>query len=619
MIEFDTNPSTGEVGWENQGTTTTPKPKIVSIEIIDKTDTTIKVKVTTKRNVGGTLIYSIQENGAYQEVERVTQTATGEPAQEEYTFNNLDSSKIYSKIKVEAIAENGEKASEEINVIDIPALTRNDVIFTVNGKNIEEIDYTKGPIMVKIATKNVDVTGYKLQYATGDPKVESNWKEYKTTGVEFTSNGNLYVRLSDGRTGGKYVTGSVTKIDKEAPTGLNLTVTDSGIDSITVTSSATDAGSGVARYYFSKDNGITWEPKDGISATNGKEASYTFADLIQYKTYQLKMKAVDNVENESETEEAKAQAPTKLEIGFQYNPAEDWTNEKVTVTITPEAKIQELIGKGYTIEYSKDKNIWNTYDATKGIITEEYGEIYVKVKNKKGHSITGEEPLGTVANVTNIDTEPPKDFTITQKRATTSTITVEAIAEDADKTATSGKSGIQGYRFAISKDGGKSWIEYPETKGEYQESGTYQFTDLIGDVAGVTYKIKVEAKDKAGNTKEVATECSTIRNDAYYVEKKDTLLCTVDKREYKKTNDGSAIICLAYVKGSGQNNLIPFLLSTSKAAVSYTPDSDNQEKASGGEVDYKGTRFYFSAAAHWMRRRYIRDEISLYKQYAKYV
>ena len=105
MIEFDTNPSTGEVEWENQGTTTAPKPKIVSIEIIDKTDTTIKVKVKTKRNVGGTLIYSIQkENEAYQEVERVTQTAIGEPAQEEYIFNNLDSSKIYSKIKVEAIA-----------------------------------------------------------------------------------------------------------------------------------------------------------------------------------------------------------------------------------------------------------------------------------------------------------------------------------------------------------------------------------------------------------------------------------------------------------------------------------------------------------------------------------
>ena len=148
MIEFDANPSTGEVGWENQGPTTEPKPKIVSIEIIDKTDTTIKVKVTTKRNVGGTLIYSIQkENEAYQEIERVKQTATGELAQEEYTFNNLGSSKIYSKIKVEAIAENGETASKEIDVTSIPALTRNNVTFSykkkVSGDTINEGSWTR--------------------------------------------------------------------------------------------------------------------------------------------------------------------------------------------------------------------------------------------------------------------------------------------------------------------------------------------------------------------------------------------------------------------------------------------------------------------------------------------
>ena len=36
----------GEVAWENNGTMTTPKPKIVSIEILDKTESTIKVKAT---------------------------------------------------------------------------------------------------------------------------------------------------------------------------------------------------------------------------------------------------------------------------------------------------------------------------------------------------------------------------------------------------------------------------------------------------------------------------------------------------------------------------------------------------------------------------------------------
>ena len=181
----------GEVAWENNGTMTTPKPKIVSIEILDKTESTIKVKVTVKRNGGGTLIYSIQEeNGTYQEVTR-TQTPNGEQAQEEYIFT-IDPNKIYSKIKVEAIAENKQTASKEIDVITVPVLTRNDITFTytVNGKTISENTYTQGPMTVQVSVKNIDMTSYIIQYATADPSVESNWKDY-TTGIQMNQNGEM--------------------------------------------------------------------------------------------------------------------------------------------------------------------------------------------------------------------------------------------------------------------------------------------------------------------------------------------------------------------------------------------------------------------------------------------
>ena len=383
MIEFDTNPSTGEVGWENQGTTTTPKPKIVSIEIIDKTDTTIKVKVTTKRNVGGTLIYSIQkENEAYQEIERVKQTATGELAQEEYTFNNLDSSKIYSKIKVEAIAENGETASKEIDVTSIPALTRNNVTFsyTVNGKSIQEGEYTQGPITVKIATKNVDTTGYRLQYTTGNPEVAGNWKDYDNrTGVEFTTKGNLYVRLSDGRQGGRYATAIINNIDTLPPKQFTPEAT-TGIDYITVTGStidqeatATSASSGIAKYQFSKDGGANWVPADGTTNT-----SYPFDNLKPDNSFKLQMKAVDKVGNETITDVIE-QKTTKLEIALQ-SPS-NWTNDSVTVTVT--TKPENLIEKGYTIEYSKDGNKWDPYP-TAGVLMEANGAVHARVINEKG-------------------------------------------------------------------------------------------------------------------------------------------------------------------------------------------------------------------------------------------
>lgn len=54
--------------------------------------------------------------------------------------------------------------------------------------------------------------------------------------------------------------------------------------------------SGIEKYYFSKDNGKTWEPTEGQ-----EETSYTFNDLPSDTTYQLKMKAVDKAGNERES------------------------------------------------------------------------------------------------------------------------------------------------------------------------------------------------------------------------------------------------------------------------------------------------------------------------------
>ena len=575
MIEFDTNPSTGEVGWENQGTTTTPKPKIVSIEIIDKTDTTIKVKVTTKRNVGGTLIYSIQEeNGAYQEIERVKQTATGELAQEEYTFNNLDSSKIYSKIKVEAIAENGETASKEIDVTTIPALTRNNVTFTytVNGKSIQEGEYTQGPITVKIATKNVDTTGYRLQYTTGNPEVAGNWKDYDNrTGVEFTTKGNLYVRLSDGRQGGRYATAIINNIDTLPPKQFTPEVT-TGIDYITVTGStidqeatATSASSGIAKYQFSKDGGATWVPTEGTTNT-----SYTFDNLKSGTNYKIQMKAIDKVGKEIITEPIEP-ATEEIKIAYQYNPS-TWTNDKVAVTITTTPSLPA----GYTVEYSKDRITWDSNANTMS----QKGELYVRIKNANNYVIKD----NITANVVKIDNDKPKDFTITQKRATTSTIEVEATAEDAEATSTSAKSGIAGYRF--SKDDGANWTDY-------QESGTYKFDNLIGNVAGVTYPIKVEAKDQAGNTREAKKDCTTSRNDAYYVEDVG-VVCTIGGREYKKMKSGGALCGIGYCVGS-RKWANPVLVSTDPEATRFGSANDGFGSWTNYDpLDFHGVTFYVS-------------------------
>ena len=375
--------SSGEVSWENQGTTAMPKPKIVAIEILERTDTTIKVKVTTRRNAGGTLIYSIKEEERdYQEITRTTQATTGDPIEEEYTFTNLAADKSYTEIKVEALAENGLTASKEIDLVKIPALTNKDVTFTytVNGKTIKEGEYTKEPVTVKASIKNVDTTGYILQYSQVDPKMGANWKEYnKDNGVEFTNNGNLYVRLSDGKQGGKYTTAIVNNIDTLPPKQFTPTVT-AEIDRITVSGSTTDqeatetsASSGIVKYQFTKDGGANWVPADGTTNT-----SYPFDNLKPDNSFKLQMKAVDKVGNETITDVIE-QKTTKLEIALQ-SPS-NWTNDSVTVTVT--TKPENLVEKGYTIEYSKDGNKWDPYP-TAGIPMEANGAVHARVINEKG-------------------------------------------------------------------------------------------------------------------------------------------------------------------------------------------------------------------------------------------
>ncbi len=458
----------GEVSWENNGTMTTPKPKIVSIEMLDKTESTIKVKVTTKRNGGGTLMYSIQEeNGEYQEVSR-TQTPSGEQAQEEYTFT-IDPDKIYSKIKVEAIAENKQTASKEIDVVSIPALTRSDVVFTytVNGKTIKESDYTQGPVTVQIATKNVDTTGYILQYTTGDSTVGSNWKNY-TTGIEFTNNENLYVRLGDGRQGGKYATGRVENIDKLEPDTFTPTAT-STTNSITLTGSTSDApatsenaSSGIAKYYFGIEEGIgkldswepTWLPTSGQTATAGNDTSYTFEGLKHNTTYSIRIKAVDRVGHETKSEiitVKTATVPNGITISYSNS---NWTNGDVTVILTNNA------GSAYKLQYSKDNgSSWSDY-AT-GIVYTANGTIQARLTDNKNAGETGNEGAVVSGNVVKIDKTVPTISTATPLTATSTTLNSIALKIKATDT----NSGLSKIKWFYKKSTDDS---YTSIEDEYQ-------------------------------------------------------------------------------------------------------------------------------------------------------
>ena len=171
------------------------------------------------------------------------------------------------------------------------------------------------------------------------------------------------------------------------------------------------------------------------------------------------------------------------DIKFTYIPEEP-TNQNVKVKI----EVNTTAIKNPTIQYKTENGDWKEYKQE--IEVEKNCDIYARLQSIEGSSTVA---TGTIANIDKLE---PKEFT-PKVTVTSNSIEIEAKAEDQEKTEEYACSGIDGYRF--SKDNGNTWTEY-------QKNGTYTYTKLT---QSTIYSIIVEAKDKAGNIKQVKTLAET--------------------------------------------------------------------------------------------------------------
>lgn len=252
---------------------------IIKLKNISNTTNTIAIEVTTEYNEGGKLKYYIKQKD---ETEYNLLETTEE---ESYTYKNLIQNTEYD-LKIEAI-KNGMSAE----------LLLQKVTGTVDELTTKNIKFTYEPTQEKWTNKNVtltaipqmDITGYIIRTS----KDGKTW-ENKTSQI-FAKNGTMYVELWDGTNEGKFLSTSVTNIDKEKPTGT--VTTSSNSKSITVKVNAKDVEktdingcSGIKGYYYSINNGTSYTEL----TTND---TYTFGGLAQGTKYNIKVRVEDNAGN----------------------------------------------------------------------------------------------------------------------------------------------------------------------------------------------------------------------------------------------------------------------------------------------------------------------------------
>ena len=421
---------------------------LIQIKTVKSTTNTISVTVTTKRNEGGKVEYYIKEKAA----SKFTLAKTTD--QNEYTYTGLKQDTTFV-IKAIAIGKNGkEKESKEVEIetSTVPKIDSKEIEFAV-----EPNTWTNKSVKVTAKPK-VDTQGFTL-VTSKNPT--SSWT--KVNNQTFSTNGTMYVALTDGNNYGVTASHEVTNIDKIKPVITGVTATTN-----TIKITATDEASGICAYAISESSTM---PTNFTVVDSTKIFNKIIENKKQSTKYYVWVKdQAGNVSEVASTTTGTVAGLTDANTTFSKTP-NDWTNKDVTVTAS-------TTEKNFALQTKKDNGEWQT---TGTQTFTENGTIYARLWD--GINAGTETKL----NVTTIDKLAPNAFT-PKAIVTTNSIKVDGTTTDATATSTNGSSGIKEYRF--SKDGGKTYTNA-------QTSATYTFSGLTQNVE---YTIVVEAKDNAGNT-----------------------------------------------------------------------------------------------------------------------
>ena len=248
----------------------------------------------------------------------------------------------------------------------------------------------------------------------------------------------------------------------------------STLNSITLSVNATKGDNDIVKYYYSKDNGQTYEESD----TN----SYVFNNLKDTTEYKIKVKVLDSYGRYS-TEFVKAIS------------TETYILPSVT-SVTPTTKYNQIsvsvVGANGTNNISK-----YYYSINDGAYTESTNSSYTftGLNEKTNYSIKVKvvDTLGRESNVYSLsvttDAYVPPRVTNVSTSSTSSSITINV-------SASGGTGNVVKYYY--SKDNGSNYVE--------STSSSYTFSNLT---SGATFYVKVYVKDS--NNRDSSVSATSIK------------------------------------------------------------------------------------------------------------